>query len=183
MTGGTFELPDAYAAASAVVSDGVMALATKNLLTSATAAFSQLDQGKPITVAGAGLAGADLVTVIEQYISATKVRLRDPALTAVSSADLTYVVGVYRIRNLLLNGDVDGFSYDVLYASRMQFQVNQNSPGGIIYLGGENLTPTNAGVELIAAGANDNNSLGLGVSGYICSNQAGALCNILWETN
>lgn len=183
MNGATFELPDAYAAPTAVVSDGVMALATKNLLTSATAAFSQLMQGMPITVAGAGLSGADLETTILEVISATKVRLADPALTAVSSADLTYAVGIYRIRNLMLEGDVDGNTYDVLYASRFQAQVNQNTPGGIVYLGGENLTPDNPGVELLAAGSNDNNSLGLGLSGYICSNQAGALVNLLWETN
>jgi hypothetical protein len=181
--GATFELPDAYAAAAAVVSDGVMALATKYLLTSATAAFSQLMQGLEIVVAGAGAAGADLTTRIEEVISATKVRLRDPALTAVSSADLTYVVGVYRIRNLLLAGDIDDNTYDVLYVRRLQVQVNQNTPGGIVYIGGEQLTPTNAGTELIAAGASDNDNMGVTLGDFITSDQAGALVNILWECN
>src|ERR1700704_5967199 len=100
MPGGTYTLPKAYAAAAPVVADGVMAL-NSPLLSSATAAFTILDRNKTIIVAGAGPAAADLTTKIKSVFSATKVELADKASTAVLAAALTYVVGVYKLRDLL----------------------------------------------------------------------------------
>lgn len=183
MAGGTFTLPKAYAAASAVVSDGVMVLASPYLLSSATAAFDTLDTGKEIVITGAGASGADLTTKIRRVLSATKVEVADPALTAVGSADLTYVVGVYRLRDLLRKGDTAGNTYDLLYGSRVQLQVNSNSPGKI-YVGGPEVSPTNAGIELVAPGSVDNRTQGTDPAStfddFVCADADSSLLNIHW---
>lgn len=182
MAGATFSIPNQYAASAVVVADGVMSLSTKYLLTSATAAFTQLMQGIPIIVAGAGLSGADLTTRIEEVISATKVRLNDPALTAVAAANLTYAVGRARLYNLLRKGDVDAHQYNVIYAARLQLQVNSLSPGKV-YVGGPNVSPTDAGTELTAPGSVDNNSFGVTLGDWVCADADASFVNVLWETN
>lgn len=182
MPGATFSIPTAYAASAVVVADGVMSLSTKYLLTSATAAFTQLMQGIDIVVAGAGLSGADLTTRIEEVISATKVRLKDPALTAVVAANLSYAVGRIRLYNLLRKGDVDAHTYSILYAARLQLQVNSLSLGKV-YIGGPNVSPTDAGAELIAPGSADDNALGVTLGDWICADAHASLLNVFWESN
>lgn len=59
-------------------------------LTSTAAGWKTTDVGKPITVVGAGSGGADLVTTIQGYLSASTVYLTDPALTTVSGTTATY---------------------------------------------------------------------------------------------
>lgn len=175
----TFNIPLAYVASGVVVADGVMSLSTPYLLTSATAAFSQRMQGIAISVAGAGAAAAALTTRIEEVISTTKVRLKDPALTVVAAANLTYAIGRIRLYNLLRVGDIASNTYNQLYASRIQLQVNSLSPGKI-YVGNENVSPTNAGAELVAPGDADESIMGDSFGGWVCADTANSLLNIQW---
>jgi hypothetical protein len=71
------------------VNDGVMAEGSA-ILKSATGAFVNTDINKTITVNGAGVAAANLVTTIKTYISATEVELTVAASTAVAGATYTY---------------------------------------------------------------------------------------------
>lgn len=72
-----------------VVTDGAITTGTA-AFTSATAAFTANDVGKPITVAGAGAAGAALTTTISAYTSATAVTLSANAGTTVTGATTGY---------------------------------------------------------------------------------------------
>lgn len=65
--------------------DGVMLLASP-ILSSAIGGFDSGMAGLAITVQGAGLAGAPLVTTVANFISQNQVTLTLPALTAVSGA-------------------------------------------------------------------------------------------------
>jgi hypothetical protein len=187
MPGATFKLAKAYTAPAVVVADGAMTAGGSNprILSSATANFSRVMIGRPIIVEGAGAAGADLETVVEKYISATKVELRDPALTTVAGSDLTYDLGVYRLSEVLAQPDVAGNSYQIAYAHRLQLQINQNSPGGKLCIGGPYVTPENCGIELTAPGQSDNYTPGRGAqavmtSDYLTSDTADQLINIYW---
>ena len=186
MPGGTFTLADAFAAFGVVVADGAMTANGNNpyMLNSATAAFKRSDVGKKITVAGAGAGGANLTTKIASYVSATKVLLAAPAQTTVSGANISYVKGIYRISDLLAQGDVDGNTYQVIGARRLSVQVGPQSPGGVVHIGGPYVSPTNAGVSL-AGGESDNFAPGSGTlamtSDYICSDTASQKVNIMWE--
>ena len=71
-------------------SDGAMTAAS-GILTSAAGAFSSADVGQPITVKGAGTAGADLNTTVASYQSATQVTLTATAGTTVTGAG--YLIG------------------------------------------------------------------------------------------
>ncbi len=73
------------------VSDGAIT-ASGATFTSATAKFTAVDAGKTITVEGAGASGADLVTTIATYTSATEVELTDTASTTVSGANTTFEI-------------------------------------------------------------------------------------------
>ncbi len=152
MPGATFLLDDVYAAFGVRVADGAMTANSSNpkILTSATAAFKAFDVGKRITVAGAGAAGADLKTTIARLISATKVELAAPALTTVVGANVSYVKGVYRLSDLIAQGDVDGNHYQFMYARRLKISLGAQSPGGKVFVGGPFVTPTNCGYELDA---------------------------------
>lgn len=81
--------------ATTTLTDGAIT-ATDATLTSASATFTTDDIGKEIIVAGAGTAGADLLTTIASWNSATSVELTDVAVTTVSGATVQY------------NGIVDG---------------------------------------------------------------------------
>lgn len=186
MPGATFKLTTKYAASGLVVADGAMTAGSR-VLSSATAAFSIFDERKTIVVEGAGAAGVDLTTRIKKFISATKVELVDAASTTVTGSDLTYVVGIYRLFDLLRNGDVDGNTYQMLNASRLQIQVNSRSPTGNIYVGGKEVSPTNCGLELTAPGSSDNSfssSTGAGLTtadDYLTSDVDEALVNVYWQ--
>lgn len=187
MPGATFELPLAYDAEAVQVSDGVMDAGGSNpyLLTSATAAFTPFFRDRRIIVAGAGAAGGDLETRISTYISATQVVLDDPALTDVSSADLTFVNGVYRLSDLLAGEDVDGNTYQLSTLRRLQLQIGSNSPGGSLFVGGPFVTTTNFGIEL-QQGVSDGsdpwtNAYPLATSDYLTSDTAAQMVNIYWQ--
>jgi len=66
--------------------DGVISLGTPNTLTSATAAFVAGDVGSNVWIKGAGVAGADLLTTISGFTSATVVSITTAASTAVTAA-------------------------------------------------------------------------------------------------
>jgi hypothetical protein len=70
------------------VSDAAITVNTVTL-TSATAAFVATDAGGLVTIAGAGLSGADLVAQIVTVTNSTTVALTTPAGTSVSGAGLT----------------------------------------------------------------------------------------------
>jgi hypothetical protein len=71
--------------------DGVMSMSTNpTYFTSASAVFTAADVGKAITVDGAGAAGAQLVTTITAYTSATAVTLAAGASTTVAAAITQY---------------------------------------------------------------------------------------------
>jgi hypothetical protein len=72
-----------------MLSDAVMS-SSSAVLTSATAAFTAADVGKKIGVAGAGAAGANLVTTIAGYTSATSITLSVAASTAVNGVNYGY---------------------------------------------------------------------------------------------
>ncbi len=61
--------------------------ASDNTLTVSSATFAKSDVGKFIAVAGAGIAGANLLTTIATYTSGTEVELTDAASTTVSGAN------------------------------------------------------------------------------------------------
>lgn len=71
-----------------IITDGDIVEATASL-SSETANFSAADVGSPITVTGAGAAGAPLVTTILTYISPTSVTLAADAGTTVITAATT----------------------------------------------------------------------------------------------
>jgi hypothetical protein len=62
-----------------------------NFLTSVAGAFSASDVGQPVTIQGAGAAGADLTTTIGTYTSATNVSLAVNASTTVTTSG--YLIG------------------------------------------------------------------------------------------
>lgn len=68
-----------------IFADGV-ATASSTTFTSATAGFTAADVGKEITIAGAGAAGARLVTTISAFTNATTVTLGAAATTSVTAA-------------------------------------------------------------------------------------------------
>lgn len=187
MPGATFNLADAYAAFGVRVADGAMTAGGSNpkILSSATAAFKLTDVGKRVKVEGAGAAGADLDTFIARFISATQVELKAPALTTVAGSDISYVKGVYRLSDLLKQGDVDGNKYDVLYARRVHIQLGPQSPGGVLHIGGRYVTPTNAGLTLAALGESDyapgTTTLGVLTQDYLTSATANQKVNISWQ--
>lgn len=94
----------------------------------------------------------------------------------------TGVVGVYRLRNLLLKGDIDGRTYDVLYTQRLQLQVNSASLGKV-YVGGEFVSPTNAGIELTAPGSADDENTGRTLGDFVTADADASLLNVFWESN
>lgn len=183
MPGATFNMADAFAAFGVRVSDGAMTAGGANpkVLTSATAAFKQTDVGKKITVEGAGAAGADLTTTIARLISATKVELAAPALTTVVGSDISYVKGVYRLSDLIGQGDIDGNKYQFLYARRLQIQ-NKHAATKIC-IGGPYVTPTNRGIELAADAVSDytpGEALAATSSDFLTSETANQKVNIYW---
>lgn len=72
------------------VEDAVMSLVTPTTLTSASSAFTSALVGKSIAVAGAGAAGATLVTTISAVPSPTTLTLATGASTAVTNARTVY---------------------------------------------------------------------------------------------
>lgn len=181
MPGGTFTIPLAFVASGVQVADGAITTGTR-LLSSASAAFTALMEGQTIVIEGAGAAGADLTTKIVRRISATQVEIADAASTTVTGSDLTYAIGRYQLRRLMKAGDTGGNTYDLLSARRIQLQVNSLSPGKI-YVGGPNVTPTNAGTELSAPGSVDNDPGGNTFSDYVTADAADSLLNITWDPN
>lgn len=79
---------------AAFVTDGAIT-ATDATFTSATAVFTAGDAGRAITVEGAGVAAADLVTTIASYTNATTVELTATASTTVSGAYTTFGVDAW----------------------------------------------------------------------------------------
>ena len=73
-----------------VVSDTGAATATDETFTDANAAFTSADVGKPILIAGAGAAGAHLMTTIAAYNSPTSIELADAASTTVAATRYQY---------------------------------------------------------------------------------------------
>jgi hypothetical protein len=187
MPGATFNMPDAFAAFGVRVANGAMTAGGSNprILTSATAAFSAFDVGKKITVAGAGAAGADLTTKIARRLSATQVELKDPALTTVVGANVSYVKGVYRLSALLSGADVDGNTYQFLgQLRRLQIGIT-DSPGGVVFIGGPYVTSSNFGVKL-AANQSDNFTPGsmaiaTASSEYVASDTANQKLRVYWN--
>lgn len=185
MPGATFLMANAYAALAVVVADGVMTAGGSNprLLNSATAAFKQTDVGKRVVVEGAGAAGADLDTFIVRRISATQVELAAPALTTVAGSDISYALGVYRLSDLIAQGDVDGNNYQVLYARRVQIQLSAQSPGGSLFIGGPYVSTSNAGIQMVAPSTDNFTSTevpAVTTGDYLCSDIADQLVNIYW---
>ncbi len=72
-----------------LVSDGSIN-ASSSTLTSATAGFKAADVGKYISVGGAGVAAALLVTTIAAFISTTQVTLANAATTGVTNAIVNF---------------------------------------------------------------------------------------------
>jgi hypothetical protein len=183
MPGATFNMPDAFAAFGVRVADGAMTAGGSNpyLLTSATAAFKQTDVGKKVKVEGAGAAGADLTTTIKRLVSATKVELAAPALTTVVLSDISYVKGVYRLSDLILQGDVDGNKYQFSHARLIRLQ-NKHA-ATVIFIGGPYVTTANAGIALPTDASTDITALGGGVtsSDYLTSATANQKVNIYWQ--
>ncbi len=78
------------ASAGTTAADGVMSSTiTPHKLTSISGLFTADMVGEGIIVAGAGAAGADLVTTIATYTSATEVQLTAVALTDVAAANVS----------------------------------------------------------------------------------------------
>src|ERR1019366_4319541 len=75
---------DAKAVIDGAITSGLTAL------TSATAGFAPADVGKLVCVAGAGAAGAVLVTTISAYVSSTAVTVAASAGTTVTGAAVTW---------------------------------------------------------------------------------------------
>lgn len=158
MPGATFNMADAYAAFGVRVADGAMSVAAgadRTRLTSATAAFTQADRDKRIIVEGAGPAGADLKSFIKEVVNGTTVLLKHAASTTVAGSDISYVKGVYRLSELIRQGDVDGNHYEVMHMRRLMLSLGAQSPGGKLFVGGPFVTPTNCGYELDANESND----------------------------
>lgn len=109
------EIPESEIATTTLL-DGAIT-ATKTTLTSLTAVFTVADIGKEIIIAGADTAGADLLTTIASWNSATSVEVTDMAITSVVAAQVEY------------NGIVDG----VLRSVEMEWTDGQ--------LAGQNLAP------------------------------------------
>jgi hypothetical protein len=74
-------LPDFQSVSDANIS------ASAKTLTSASGLFDEDDVNQVVSVAGAGAAGADLITTIASYTSSTEVELVDAASTTVSTVD------------------------------------------------------------------------------------------------
>ncbi len=72
-----------------VLNDGSIS-ASSSTLTSASAAFTSSDVGKPISVEGAGASGIALNTTIATFVSTTSVTLSAAASTTVSSAKVYF---------------------------------------------------------------------------------------------
>lgn len=186
MPGATFLMADAYAAFGVRVADGTMTAGGANpkILTSATAAFKQTDVGKRVTVEGAGAAGVDLKTFIARLISPTKVELKAPALTTVVGSDISYVKGVYRLSDLIAQGDVDANTYQLMYARRLKVSLGAQSPGGKIFVGGPFVTPTNCGYELSANEADEfapgSDVPAITTSDFLTSATANQKVNVYW---
>jgi len=184
MPGATFKLVDAFAAFAVRVADGAMTANGSNprILTSATAAFKASDVNKKVKIEGAGAAGADLVTTIAKRISATQVELKAPALTTVVGSDISFVKGVYRLSTLLQGADVDGNTYQyVSLSGRMKISLESDSPGGSLFIGGPWLSPTNYGIKIGAAEADDMQGAVIPSSDYITSDTANQLVHIYWS--
>lgn len=181
MPGATFVLTTAFVAFGVVNNDGAMVLGS-DILTSAAADFTPFDVGKAIEVEGAGAAGADLETVVEGFISATQLRLKHPALTAVVGSDISYVQGVYRLSDLLAQGDIDGNVYQMLYARHLQLQLV--SAAGTVLVGGRHVSPTNHGYELAQNGtiafSPGGSSLAVTTSDYLTSATPAQQINVYW---
>ncbi|MGH9577301.1 MAG: hypothetical protein ACRD3R_07670, partial [Terriglobales bacterium] len=71
------------------LNDGAIS-ASSSTFTSASAAFTSADVGKPISVEGAGASGVALNTTIATFVSATSVTLSAAASTTVSSAKVFF---------------------------------------------------------------------------------------------
>ena len=108
---------------SILVNDGAMT-AAGTTLTSAYPFFQATMVGKAITVPGAGVAAADLVTTVASFTSTTEIELTDAASTTVASAD---VYGEFWITLPWLPADTteqyiadvwDGEDYDFRVRSR-----------------------------------------------------------------
>jgi hypothetical protein len=69
------------------VSDGLIRVASRDLLTSATAAFTEGDKGKVMCIGAAGPERSSLSTTIAEVISATEIRLADAASIAADLFD------------------------------------------------------------------------------------------------
>lgn len=181
MPGATFELPTAYVAFGVVNNDGAMALGS-DLLNSAAADFEPFDVGKRITVEGAGPAGVPLETEIVGFIGGTQVRLKEAAATAVAGSDISYVQGVYRLSDLLAQGDIDGNVYQVLYTRHLSLQLI--SAAGVVFVGGRNVSPTNHGFELeqkgVLAFSPGTTPLAITTGDYLTSVTPGQQINVYW---
>lgn len=67
-------------------------------LNSASNPFTAFDQGKFVTVAGAGVNGTNLETIVETVSAAGVVRLRDAAQTAVTGANFSWGADVSQVK-------------------------------------------------------------------------------------
>ena len=183
MPGATFNMADAFAAFGVRVADGAMTAGGSNprILTSATAAFTNSDLNKKITVEGAGAAGADLTSTIVRVLSAQQVELQHPALTTVAGSDISYVKGVYRLSDLIAQGDVAGNKYH--FASARLIRIQNKHAATVIFIGGPFVAPTNAGIAIPTDQSSDITALAGGVSSsdYLTSATANQKVNIFWQ--
>lgn len=106
------------------VTDGAMT-ATSATLESATMNATADDEGKTVTVKGAGAAGADLVTTIESVTAPNEIVLADPCATSVTGAQVDFQVIL-----------------DNATAPRLEVGIYDNTAGQRRYLEGEPLELT-----------------------------------------
>lgn len=96
-----------WKASGRTVTDAAISAGTATL-TSATASFTNADNGRSVSIAGAGTAGAALVTSISSVTNATTVVLLANAVTTVSGA--TASLGTFGFTKDGLHGSSDGFA-------------------------------------------------------------------------
>jgi hypothetical protein len=129
------------------------------ILTSAAGAFTSADVGQPITVQGAGAAGADLNTTVLSYQSATQVTLAANAGTTVTGKG--YLIGC-RLADTMAShapwAEVTPYS-----GNRPAFTPGTISSGSVDNSASKAVFTINAGATVYGAFMNDANSGTAGV--------------------
>lgn len=127
--------------------DGVMSsTVTPTVLTSVAAPFTADMVGDGIKVAGAGAAGADLITTIAAYTSAGSVTLTLPALTTVSGANFSVDDGVLNTTIVSVNS-----STQLTLAAAADLAVS-NTTASIAWAGAIDIDTSN--YEMVAISSN-----------------------------